>query len=115
MDLSRQQKIDHIIDDAHMHMKEIFEINENSSDDRVYQTLRIQKNDPASYLNAFIHYYMGVFEGMLISFFLEEFRAYPTLEEQKFISDSFDNRWKAFVDVVTIYARKRFRAEQISD
>jgi len=35
MDLDKQQKIDKIIDDAHSHMEELFEINENSPDDSV--------------------------------------------------------------------------------
>ena len=104
-----------MIDDAHFHMKEIFEINENSPSNRVYQTMRIQKNDPASYLDAFVHYYMGVYEGMLISFFLEEFKRYPTGEEQEFMSNSFVERWKAFVIDVEISAKKKFREDQNSN
>lgn len=114
MDLSRNQKIDSIVDDAYRRMKELFDINENSPDDRVYQTLRIQKNDPTSYLDAFIHYYIGAFEGLWISMFLDEFETYPNDEERNFVSETFDKRWKSFIDEVTEVAKNRFRAETSS-
>jgi len=104
-------KIDKNIDDAYSHMKEIFQINENSPPDKIYQTFRIQRNNPASYLDAYVHYYMGVFEGIMISLFLEDFKKYPTSEEQNFMSDSFNERWKNFVDVVTVYAKKQYRKD----
>ena len=111
IDLDTRMKIDKNIDDAYSHMKEIFQINENSPPDKIYQTFRIQRNNPASYLDAYVHYYMGVFEGIMISLFLEDFEKYPTSEEQNFISDSFNERWKNFVDVVTVYAKKQYRKD----
>ena len=111
IDLDTRMKIDNIIDDAYSHMEEIFGINENSPADKIYQTFRIQRNNPASYLDAYVHYYMGVFEGIMISLFLEEFDKYPIEEEQEFISNSFDKRWKSFVDVITEYAKKQYRKD----
>jgi len=112
MDLDTQQRIDKIIIDAHIHMQEIFDINEHSPDDRIYQTMRFIKNNSVSYLDAYIHYYMGVFEGLLISFFLEEFDRYPIEAEQEFISNSFNEKWKDFVDVVELHATERFKDDQ---
>jgi len=54
---------------------------------------------------------MGVFEGLFITLFLEEFDAYPTPEEKEFIQNSFGEKWKKFLDKVAIHATKDFKKD----
>jgi len=111
MNLDTQKIIDEIIVSAYNHMNEIFNINVDSTSDRIYQTFAVTKNNPSSYLHAYINYYMGVFEGLFITLFLEEFDAYPTPEEKEFIQNSFGEKWKKFLDKVAIHATKDFKKD----
>ena len=88
MDLETQMKIDEIIDDAYERANELIDNFENSPDDRVYRTIRVQKGNPKSYTDAFYHYYSGVFEGLLMTLFLHKFDEWPTKEQKKFMQNS---------------------------
>ena len=102
--LETRMKIDNIINDADNRMNEIFDINVNSPNEKIYQTFALVKDDQRSFFYGYINYYMGVFEGILLTLFLEEFDAYPTIEQQEFISDSFKKKWEKFVDKCKKYA-----------
>ena len=56
---------------------------------------------------------MGIFEGLFHTLFLEEFDAYPTLEEQNFMRESFEqSKWKKFKDKVKEHALKDFKSDE---
>jgi len=54
---------------------------------------------------------MGVFEGILISLFLEEFDAYPTPSQKTFIQDSFEKRFHIFIDIAKKHATKNYKKD----
>jgi len=110
-DLDSKMKIDKLIDNSYNEMMELFNINEESPVHAVYQTMTVTKGDSMSYLYAYINYYMGVFEGILISLFLEEFDAYPTPSQKTFIQDSFKKRFHSFIDIAKKHATKNYKKD----
>ena len=109
IDLETRMKIDELIDFAYVQMKEIFNINEETSaKEKIYQTMATVRGDLQSYFHAYINYYMGIFEGIFITLYLDELKNYPSLEEKLFIQMSFDKKWKEFIDIVKEYAKKSF-------
>jgi len=111
VDLATKMKIDSLIDMAYNQMIEIFNINEQSPESSIYRTMVVVKGDSVSYLNAYINYYMGVFEGILITLFLDQLEAYPNPSEKSFMQDSFMNRFHDFTDMAVICAKKHYKKD----
>ena len=111
VDLDTEKKIDSLIFQAYEKLILLFNINEESSRDSVYQTMVTTKGDIMSYFNAYINYYMGIFEGIFINLFLEQFGAYPTKSQKKFIQNSFEKRFHNFIDIIKKYAKKRYEKD----
>ena len=105
--------IDKILEQAYERMEEQFDINTQAPHEKIYQTLAFAKNNLNSCVFAYVNYYMGIFEGLFHTLFLEEFDAYPTLEEQNFMRESFEqSKWKKFKDKVKEHALKDFKSDE---
>ena len=111
VDLDTKMKIDSLIDSAYNQMMEIFNINEDAPENSIYRTMVAVKGDSVSYLNSYVNYYMGVFEGILITLFLDQLERYPNPSEKSFIQDSFTNRFHNFTDIVVDYAKKHYKKD----
>jgi len=111
-DSNDNTKINSLISKAYEQLIRLFNINEDSSIDSVYQTIVATKGDSLSYYNAYINYYMGVFEGIFISLFLEEFSEYPNKSQKEFIQNSFEKRFHDFIAIVKDYAIKQCKKDQ---
>jgi len=109
IDLETQKKIDGLIDAAYKQMTEIFTINEEALEKKdVYQTITVVRGDMQSYIDAYVNYYMGVFEGIFITLCLDELERYPSPEEKSFIQTSFQKKWEEFIDTSKKYVKESF-------
>jgi len=108
-----REKIDSLINDSYSKLIEIFNYQEKTPNhDAVYRTMYIVKGDLTSYFRYYIIYYMGVFEGILISEFLDKFGSDPTEKQKIYIQDSFEKRFHNFADTAKDYAEKNYKKDQ---
>ena len=98
--------IDQLIDFAYDHTVERVNAIEDAPEDAIYRFLAVERNNPSSYTFAFMNYYMGVFEGIFFTRFLEELNRMPTPSENSFIKDSFANRFEEFKSIAIRLAKK---------
>jgi len=107
-----KDKIERLVDTAYSKLIDVFNYQESTPNpDDVYRSMNVIRGDSTSYLNFYMTYYMGAFEGLLLNSFLEKFEEYPNLEQKTYIQDSFTKRYQNFVNVATKYAEKNAKKD----
>lgn len=111
VDLDAQMKIEKLMDYAYDKTMERIAAIEDASDSMVYRSIVVEKGNIKSYFQSYIHYYLGMFEGILFTFFLEDFDRMPTPSENAFISDSMGGKWTKIIDTVKDVVSKKFKED----
>jgi len=110
-DLDTKMKIDFLLDYAYDHTVERVNAIEDAPEDSIFRFIGIETGNASSYTFAYMNYYMGVFEGIFFTRFLEEFNRMPTPSENSFIKDSFSSRFEAFKSIAIRLAKKAYDKE----
>ena len=84
---------------------------EDASPNSVYRTIGMEKGNYRSYLLAYINYYLGYFEGILFTRFLEELNRMPTPSENSFIKDIIATRFEELNKASADMADKKFKLD----
>ncbi len=111
VDLDDQMKITKLMDYAYDKTMERVSAIEDASEAMIYRSLVVEKGNIKSYFQSYIHYYLGMFEGILFTFFLEDFDRMPTPSENAFISDSMGKKWDTIIDTAKDLATKKFKED----
>ena len=75
----------------------------------IYQTITMDKGSLHSYVQAYLNYYDGCFEGILFTRFLEEFNRMPTPSENSFIVESILTRFEKLKELCLDLADKKLK------
>jgi len=111
MDLDMQMKIEKLMDIAFDKTMERISAVESASEDMIYRTLIVEKGNIRTYFSSYTHYYLGMFEGLLFTFFLDEFDRMPTPSENAFIRDNLGSKWDILIDTAKNLASKKFKED----
>jgi len=104
-----QNKIHEFFKIAYGQMYELFKINVESPDDKIWQTLFSEEGSLNSFVNAYVNYYRGMLEGIFLNLYMEEFSIYPPVRHWKYLQDLESGEiWDNFYNDCKEFARKDF-------
>jgi len=110
-DLDTKMIIERLIDFAYDHTVERVNAIEDAPEVSIYRFLAVERDNASSFTFAYMNYYMGVFEGIFFTRFLEELNRMPTPSENLFIKDSFKSRFEEFKSIAIRLAKKAYDEE----